>query len=272
MQLTAEHVARYERDGHLHLGQCFSPPEIALLRHEARRLGSPERSLRQANLVDDKTGVIWRSYALDRDSAAFEKTMRLPRIIERARSILGPNVYLWQAHMNHKVAGKGEAWQWHQDYTAWWQDGMPRGGIHDCVTFMLMLDESTPDNGPLEIIPGSHHGHYGAHGHWDSDGGKFALQAVSPETVEDLKQRNGVVQILGPAGSMIMFAGMIIHGSRENRSNRPRCNAFFAYSRTDNRPTRKESLRKHVSPYQLNQLTDEIETVDDSALCNLVSA
>ena len=269
MQLTTEQISRYEKDGYIHLGKCFSSAEVAILRQEARRLGSPERSLREANLVDDKTGVIWRSYALDRDSAPFNAATRLPRIIERARAILGPHVYLWQAHMNHKVAGKGEAWQWHQDYTAWWQDGMPRGGIHDCLTFMLMLDESTPENGPLEIIPGSHHGHHGEQGYWDTEGGKFALQAIPPEKVADLKQRNGVVQVLGEAGSMVIVAGMVIHGSKENKSNMPRCNAFLAYNRTDNRPTRTESLRKHVSPFQLNHLSDEISPVDDGALEHL---
>ncbi len=272
MQLTVDEIAKYEAEGYLHLGQCFSRAEVGLLRREAFRLGSPERALMEANLVDATTGVIWRSYALDRDSEAFRETMRLPRILDRARAILGPHVYLWQAHMNHKVAGKGESWQWHQDYTAWWQDGMPRGGIRDCVTFMLMLDDSTPDNGPLEIIPGSHHSHHGETGYWDTEGGKFALQAVSQTKVEDLKQRNGVVQILGKAGSMVMFAGMTLHGSRENRSSRPRCNAFFADNRTDNRPTRKESARKHVSHYQLNHLTDELTSTDDAALERLASA
>lgn len=268
--LTTDQVDQYERDGYVHLGTCFTDDEMRLLRAEARRLGSPERTLTEANLIDEKTGVIWRSYALDRDSDAFHAAIRLPRVVDCVRSVLGPHVYLWQAHMNHKVAGKGEAWQWHQDYTSWWQDGMPRGTIRDCATIMVMLDDSTPENGPLEIIPGSHLGHHGEAGYWDTDGGKFALQAVSPETVESLKAKNGVVPILGAAGSAVMFAGMVIHGSKENKSDRPRCNAFFAYNRTDNRPTRRDSLRPHVSPYQLNHLTEEIVPVGDDALVRLV--
>lgn len=264
--LTTEQLDQYKRDGYVHLGKCFTDDEVRLLRTEAQRLGSPDRPLKEANLIDENTGVIWRSYALDRDSEAFHAVIRLPRVVERVRAVLGRHVYLWQAHMNHKVAGKGEAWQWHQDYTAWWQDGMPRGSMHDCVTVMVMLDDSTPNNGPLEIIPGSHLGHHGEAGYWDTDGGKFALQAVAPETVEELKARNGIVPVLGEAGSAVLVAGMVIHGSKENTSDKPRCNAFFAFNRTDNRPTRRESARKHVSPYQLNHLTDEIVPVDDDAL------
>ena len=269
MGLRAAEITRYETDGHLNLGQIFTSSEVALLRAEARRLGSPERALAAANLVNESTGVIWRSYAMDRDSEAFRLATRLPRLLDRVRAVLGEEIYLWQAHMNHKPAGKGEAWQWHQDYTSWWQDGLPRGGVHDCATIMLMLDDSTPENGPLLLIPRSHLGGRDD-GYWDTEGGAFAVQAVTPERVEELRREHGVVPVLGPAGSAVMFTGMMVHGSEENLSNLPRCNAYFAYARDDNRVDGSGSKRPHVSPYQLNHLTGTLDrSIDDAALSRL---
>ncbi len=269
MAFSPEQIRQYEVQGYLHLGPLLTAAEAGLLRAEAQRLGSPARALGQANLTHASTGVIWRSYAMDRDSEPFRLATRLPRILERMRAILGPEIYLWQAHMNHKPAGKGEAWQWHQDYTSWWQDGLPRGGVHDCATIMIMLDDSTAANGPLQLIPGSHL--MGRDdGYWDTAGGAFAVQAVAAEQVEQLKRDNGVVPILGPAGSAVMLTGMVVHGSEENLSALPRCNAYFAYARANNRTDGSASKRPHVSPYQLNHFTETLDrAVDDGALARL---
>lgn len=109
MALTSQQIAAYETQGFLHLGPLLTAEEVGVLRAEAQRLGSPERALAAANLINETNGVIWRSYAMDRDSDAFRLATRLPRILDRMRAILGPDIYLWQAHMNHKPAGKGEA-------------------------------------------------------------------------------------------------------------------------------------------------------------------
>jgi ectoine hydroxylase len=269
MALSAAQIAQYADEGFLHLGQLLTDNEVALLRAEALRIGSPARALASANLIDEKTGVIWRSYAMDRDSEAFRVTTRLPRILDRVRDVLGPDIYLWQAHMNHKPAGKGEAWQWHQDYTSWWQDGMPRGGPGDCATVMLMLDDCTPRNGPLKVIPRSH-AQGRDEGYWDTEGGKFAVQAVAAEQVAALQQAHGTQEILGPAGSAVMFTGMLVHGSDENLSGAPRCNAYFAYSGDGNRGGGAASRRPHVSPYQLNHHTGTLDhSVPDDALQTL---
>jgi ectoine hydroxylase len=271
MAFSSDQIRQYETEGYLHLGPLLTTAEAALLRTEARRLGSPARALVDANLINETNGVIWRSYAVDRDSEAFHCATRLPCILNRMRAILGPDIYLWQTRMNHKPAGKGEAWQWHQDYTSWWQDGLPRGGIHDCATIMLMLDDSTPENGPLQLIPRSQVQR--DEGYWDTTGGAFAVQAVAVERVEALKRVNGIIPILGQAGSAVMFTGMMVHGSEENLSPLPRCNAYFAYARADTRADGSPSKRRHVSPYQLNHFTEILNhSVDDDAISQLVAA
>ena len=96
------------------------------------------------------------------------------------------------------------------------------------------------------------------------------MQAVTPEQVERLSRTHGMLEMVGPAGTVVMFTGQAVHGSEENRSSRPRCVAYFAYSRTDNRPTTAGSKRQHVSTYQLNRDPVELDdSVDDDALLRL---
>ena len=233
MPLNESEVRRYRADGFLELGPVLAPAEVALLREEARLIGSPGRPLVDANLVDAESGTIWRSYAMDRDSEAFRLLTRLPRILEPVRALLGEDVYLWQAHMNHKPAARGEAWHWHQDYANWCLDGLPRGGLGDVVTVVVMLDDSTPDNGPLKAIRGSQTTGPGD-GYWDVGSGRFDVQAVPAEQLAALTRERETVAFLGPAGSALLMSGLTVHGSERNLSHRPRCIAYLAYARDDN--------------------------------------
>ena len=272
--LTAAQISAFEADGYLNLGQLFDGREVALLKREAGRIASPERELSEANLRDAETGHVWRSYAMDLDSEIFYLATRLPRLLDRARALIGPRIYLWQSHMNHKPAGKGEAWQWHQDYANWYLDGMPRGGARDVVTFMVMVDDCTPENGPLKLIPGSHLGGRDE-GYWDSTSAKFAQQVITPAKLEALIEANGVVQLLGPAGTVVMLTGLTMHASSENLSDRPRCLAYFVYNREDNRPTLGPGMsgRPHVSKYQIDLSKPEIDDrADDAALRRLAGS
>ena len=134
---------------------------------------------------------------------------------------------------------------------------------------MLMLDDCTPENGPLQIVRGGHG--VGPEVHfYDEETTSFPLHTLTDERMEALLETHEAVDCLGPAGSVVMFSGLTVHGSAENRSARPRCVAFFVYNRADNRPTIAKSRRRHVSPHQFN--TDPVElgeALDDGALLRL---
>lgn len=273
MTLTPADIERYEAQGFLELGQLFTPAEVDLLRAEARVIGSPGRRLGEGNLVNPDSGEIWRSYAMERDSEAFDVAARLPRFLDRARALLGPQIYLMQTHMNHKAGGQREPWQWHQDYQSWHLDGMPRGDLRACVTFMLMLDDCGPDNGPLRVIPGSHLAGRDA-GYWDDGTGQMAIHAVTDARADEMLGGAAPVELLGPAGTVVMFGGLMVHGSQENLSDRPRCLVYIVYNRTDNRPKNEESesRRAHVSRFQFVFATPEVDALgDDGALERLAA-
>jgi ectoine hydroxylase len=114
----------------------------------------------------------------------------------------------------------------------------------------VFLDDVTEFNGPLMFMPGSHRlGHVPADATADKSGvatyGRLSADAAgspySRATVDAWAKRFGIVAPKGPAGSVLIFHGCIIHGSAPNMSAWDRTMTLATYNRTDNalvRPTR----------------------------------
>ena len=89
-----------------------------------------------------------------------------------------------------------------------------------------MLDDVTPENGPLQVIPGSHRGPI--HNH-QNDG--FFVGAIDVAGAGlDLGK---AVTLTGTAGSMTIHHARAIHGSALNISGRPRRMLFYEIAAAD---------------------------------------
>ena len=71
---------------------------------------------------------------------------------EAITSLVGPNVKLHHTKINSKLPGAATQVKWHQDFAF-----TPHTN-DDVVTALLMVDEVTEENGPLQVLPGSHRG------------------------------------------------------------------------------------------------------------------
>jgi ectoine hydroxylase len=150
-------------------------------------------------------------------------------------------------------------------------DGMAHGGHRDMLTVLIMLDDTKTENGPLRFIPGSHKEGM-INPIYDTWTTSYPLHVVPDEKVESFKRQSGVVECTGPAGTVAIFCGNLVHGSTENTSNRDRRNLYFAYSRCDNRPVPGGPRRKHSNNYIMNPHPDALEVVSDKALRGLAIA
>ncbi|MGH8432550.1 MAG: phytanoyl-CoA dioxygenase family protein, partial [Solimonas sp.] len=264
MKLTDQQIANYDRDGYLILKGLLSDTETALLQRDAEMLRTPRRGHPDANVIEKDGTSIRAAWAVEIDSDACAAAYRLPRILEPVKQLLGDGVYLYQSRLNYKVAGKGDVFQWHQDYTSWRMDGMPHGGHRDMLTVLIMLDDTKTENGPLRFIPGSHReGVFDPI--YDTWTTSYPLHIVPDEKVDRLARASSVVECTGPAGTVVIFCGNLVHGSTENKSNKDRRNLYFAYSRGDNRPVLGGPRRKHSNNYIMNPHPYALEVVDDGA-------
>ncbi len=153
-------------------------------------------------------------------SEAFFDAMADSRMTDCIADLIGPNVKLHHTKINSKLPGGHTEVKWHQDFTF-----TPHSN-DDVVTALLMVDEVTGENGPLEVLPGSHRG--ALYGLWHN--GVFT-GAVSDDVAEGCRKQ--AVECTGPAGSVCLMHTRLLHGSAPNRSTAPRTLFICVYSAED---------------------------------------
>ncbi|MEM7258694.1 MAG: phytanoyl-CoA dioxygenase family protein, partial [Pseudomonadota bacterium] len=141
-------------------------------------------------------------------------------ILAPARDLIGPDIRLHTTKLNMKSPENGAAIEWHQDYAFY-----PHTN-DDILAIGVIIDDMETENGPLMVFPGSHHGPVYDH-HVD---GVFA-GAVLPNEV-GLNPADAV-SLTGPAGSISIHHGRILHGSTQNTSDRSRRILFYEMMAAD---------------------------------------
>jgi len=156
-------------------------------------------------------------------SQAYYRAMAESRMTRLVADLIGPNVIFHHAKINAKLPGAMTAVKWHQDFLF-----TPHSN-DDVVTALLMLDEVTPENGPLEVAPGSHRGPL--HGLWRD--GRFTGAAADDVAEAAAAQ---AVRCTGPAGAVCLMHTRLLHGSAPNLSDAPRTLFICVYTAEDARP------------------------------------
>ena len=135
-------------------------------------------------------------------------------------SLIGPDVKLHHTKINSKQCGGETVVKWHQDFAF-----TPHSN-DSVVTALLMIDEVTGENGPLEVSPGSHRGPI--HGLWHN--GIFT-GAINAEIAAGCASK--AVTCTGPAGAVCLMHTRLLHGSAANQSDAPRTLFISVYSADD---------------------------------------
>ena len=150
----------------------------------------------------------------------FAELTRNPCITDTLAQILGSDIRLHGSKLNMKSAGYGAAVEWHQDWAFY-----PHTN-DDVLATGIYLDDCDMDNGPLMVIPGSHHGPT-----WDHHADGRFCGAMDPAHCDiDFSK---AVPLMGPAGSMTIHHARLVHGSALNRSNRQRRLLLHEYTAAD---------------------------------------
>jgi len=236
--LGEEALSRYERDGFLWFEGFFSRERVAPFFDELRGMAL-DRALMDSDqvIVDPDSGELRSVFAMHHVSERFDKLTRDPRILGMVRQLLGSDVYIHQSRINDKYGFKGGGFNWHSDFETWHaEDGMPR---MRAVSASLMLTDNNEFNGPLMLIPGSHHYFVPTVGHTPEDNWKASLKSQRlgvPEKnpLQRLANQGGIRAPKGPPGSLLLFECNTLHASNRNLSPWPRSNLFFVYNSVDN--------------------------------------
>jgi len=97
----------------------------------------------------------------------------------------------------------------------------------------IFLDEVNEFNGPLMFIPGSHKVGVLDAEH-DVTTTSYPLWTINHDTIRKLVERGGLVAPKGPAGSMILFHGCLVHASTANLSPWNRVSVYLSLCAVSN--------------------------------------
>ncbi len=132
------------------------------------------------------------------------------RLVGPALDLLGTSQceqLLCQAH--YKMPNDGVAFDWHQDIQHrdkggdTWRDVNGRGSF---VQTILLVDDMTEENGPLEFVPRD----------------AAALDAVGRIVKGGAVDTSRATSVVGRAGDVLVFGPYAVHGSTPNQSTSPR--------------------------------------------------
>jgi phytanoyl-CoA hydroxylase len=217
MQLTNEQRTAWEQDGFLVIEDLFPRDEIprmiaevegvlAEVREEARGAGrTPEQILASGVYV-----------GLSVKRAFFREVARDPRLLDVLEGLIGPQI----GFLSDKVVFKDRAVDyespWHQDWAYW-------GGSHK-ISVWIALDEATPENGCLQILPGSHRA---AVEHDQALGVPGFGNRLDP--TERGLDMSCAATIPARPGTAIFFHDLTLHASLPNRSGKDRRALIITY-------------------------------------------
>jgi phytanoyl-CoA hydroxylase len=149
--------------------------------------------------------------------------------LDAVAQLIGPNIKFNNAKINSKHPGSKTNIDYHQDFM------FEPNSNDDLITVLIFLDDLTEQNGPLNVVPGSHKGPL--YGHWHD---QVFTGTVSSAIAS--KAESDALPCYGPAGSACLMHTRLLHGSGPNYSKQSRTLYIVTYSAEDAYPLQRNSI------------------------------
>lgn len=231
-------VDQYHQQGFLVVEDVLTSEEIAALQHDFDQWVEESRS-QSAPWGDTQDGrsrfdiesdhsaehpSLRRVSSPNDISAAYRHAALQSRMAQIAGQLIGGSGARYHhSKINSKLPHTATKVEWHQDFLF-----TPHSN-DDIVTALLMVSEVTPENGPLNVVPGSHRGPL--YSHWQD--GRFT-GAVEPAVVKEQCQQPSAC--FGPSGSVCFMHTRLLHASSPNETEWPRTLFIAVYAAEDALP------------------------------------
>lgn len=251
LRLTDEQVAAYHEQGFLAGVRLLSESQADQLLEELQPLLSAEHPGSElwyeyhSNESTDPSTVLFHALGAWRITPGFHDVLWNPAFVTAAEQLLDGPVRFWHDQLFCKPAHHGGVVAWHQDYSYW-----TRTVPMQHLTCWIGLDDATADNGAVHYVPGSHR--------WDLlpitglAGDMEAIRGVLNDPQWEQFQRPEVAEL--KKGEAVFHHPLMIHGSFENRTPRPRRATVINVFRDGTRSASHEPPLHGVPPIPDGQL------------------
>jgi ectoine hydroxylase-related dioxygenase (phytanoyl-CoA dioxygenase family) len=241
--LKEEQVEAFHRDGFLTGVQVLDDHQADALCAELAGLmetSHPSQELfheYHSNESSNPDTILFHALGAWRTGPAFHDVLWSPAFLVAASQLLDGPVRFWHDQLFCKPAHHGGVVAWHQDYS-YWTRTQPMAHL----TCWIALDDSTRDNGCLYYVPGSHK--------WNLlpiTGLAGDMNEIMTVLDEEQKQAFRPVPVELKRGQCSFHHPLTVHGSYENRSDRPRRATLVNVLRDGVRSASDEPLLTGVS-------------------------
>ncbi|MFK7993986.1 MAG: phytanoyl-CoA dioxygenase family protein [Granulosicoccus sp.] len=225
--LTQQQKQDYERDGFVLIENAVPPDMLGRLQSVTLDLIEQSRQVNHnTDVYDLDKGHCLENPRLNRIKTphevhpVFREYLRSDSLLELIQPLLGEHIRMNNSKLNTKAAQGGAPVEWHQDWSFY-----PHTN-DDLLAVGVMLSDIGPEDGPLQMIPGSHKEPVLSH----FNEGVFC-GAIHPD--DKSARLDDAVSITGKAGSLSIHHVRTTHGSAPNMGDNPRLLLLYELAAAD---------------------------------------
>ena len=234
----------FHKNGFVIVKDFFNKKETELLQNASTQ----DPAIRN-HLYDrkDSEGLSTKMMAWNHpDDSIYGVKARSEKIVDTMEDLLGGEVYHYHSKITAKEPFEGGAWEWHQDYGYWYNNGCL---FPLMATVMIALDKCTKENGCLQVLSGSNN--LGRIDHALLESGQVG---VDLKRVDEAKKHLELVYCEMDPGDVLFFHCNTLHRSDKNNSPNRRWTLLCCYNAARNNPFIDHHHPKYTP---LNKLRNE---------------
>jgi hypothetical protein len=224
--LSPAQRADYERDGYIMIRKFFDTEEASLLQTAIDKDPAIRGHFYNRG---DADGLVTKMATWNHPGdSVYGMAARAHKMVDTMEDLLGGEVYHYHSKITAKEPHEGGAWEWHQDYGYWYNNGCL---FPYMASAMTALDKCTKANGCLQVLKGSHH--LGRIDHGLLEGKQVGADLAR---VEQAKTSMETVYCEMEPGDVVFFHCNTLHRSDQNRSPDRRWTLISCYNAARNNP------------------------------------
>ncbi|HYV25212.1 MAG TPA: phytanoyl-CoA dioxygenase family protein [Pyrinomonadaceae bacterium] len=217
-RLSSDQIEFFHASGYLAGIPVLNEEQVDVLRRDLKELIDPNHPGNDlfyefhSNESTDPATVLFHALGAWRISPAFHDLLWNPAFLMPSSQLLGGAVRFWHDQLFVKPPHHGGVVAWHQDYS-YWTRTQPMAHL----SCWIGLDDSTIENGCVHYVPGSHR--------WNLlpvTGLANDMNSIESVLTDAQRAEFKPVAIELKTGECSFHHPLMVHGSYENKSDRPR--------------------------------------------------
>ena len=235
--LTEDEIKFLDEQGYLIIRDVLSPDQVQAISERLDELAKLEGE-DAGKEVHQEDGTDRLSNLIDKDPM-FEICITHPKLLAGIAQVLQKDFKLSSLNSRASLPGAGHQ-RFHADY-----DKPVKPGDYIVCNSIWLIDDFNKTNGATRVVPGSHR-----------------KEKLPQDEMEDIHASHpDEIQILAPAGTVVIFNSHLWHGGTKNESSVPRhaMHSYFCHRDYE----QQLNQREYLGPETVNRLSSAARWILD---------